>query len=382
MIPPEADAIPGKAAPAVTNVQVVRTKTPHNDGDRICFGDADDPYVMLDELGSGAMATVYKCYKRSQPDQKYAAKVISLRRLKLSHQSFNKEYQKLQREAQILASLRNKYITSLVDVTEQRDNLYLVGAGRTRILKKYVCGFHVLVTSESVVVNSSSLAGPRLRISKTPVLINHSHFRANIVGPAPAVCCAKTLMLEVLSLQRISCTMCGPFSRTISLYLDFCTPHHLSCTPPTCGGCPVRQNWKKIFVVSTSMARRPMPRVGWYYTAYAVCADGDAWRVQRPTFFSSSVGDGKLFPPKVMEMVPFGELFDRILEHDNEPYTARFSEPEARFIFVQISAGLKFVHSKQIVHRDLKPENILVVSRDLGFSNLNTKFCWQGNGAS
>ena len=70
---------------------------------------------------------------------------------------------------------------------------------------------------------------------------------------------------------------------------------------------------------------------------------------------------------QVMEIVQHGELFDRILEHNNEPYVARFSEPEARFIFVQISAGLKFVHSKQIVHRDLKPENILVVRDFLGF---------------
>ncbi len=139
------------------------------------------------------MATVYKCYKRSQPDNVYAAKVISLRRLKLQSQNpggFQKEYVKLQREAQILSTLRNKYITSLVDVCEQRDNLYLV-----------------------------------------------------------------------------------------------------------------------------------------------------------------------------MEIVQHGELFDKILEHDNEPYKARFSEPEARYVFVQISAGLKYVHQQQIVHRDLKPENILVHRR-------------------
>lgn len=32
-------------------------------------------------------------------------------------------------------------------------------------------------------------------------------------------------------------------------------------------------------------------------------------------------------------------------------------------MFVQIAAGLKYVHMKQIVHRDLKPENILVFRR-------------------
>ncbi|CAD7961696.1 unnamed protein product [Amoebophrya sp. A120] len=182
---------PQHAVPKIlADVTVQRTVTPQNDGPRLCFGDARDPYVQAEELGAGAMATVYRCYRKSKPEECFAAKVISLKRLKLNHSGFSREYSKLQREAQILSTLRNKYITSLVDVIEQRDNLYLV-----------------------------------------------------------------------------------------------------------------------------------------------------------------------------MEIVPHGELFDRILDHDNEPYIARFSEPEARYVFVQIAAGLKYVHMKQIVHRDLKPENILVCKR-------------------
>ncbi|CAD7971854.1 unnamed protein product [Amoebophrya sp. A25] len=176
--------------PVLNQIFVQRTITPQNEGNRVCFGDARDPYVQCEELGAGAMATVYRCYRRSKPEDNFAAKVISLKRLKLNHAGFSREYSKLQREAQILSTLRNKYITSLVDVIEQRDNLYLV-----------------------------------------------------------------------------------------------------------------------------------------------------------------------------MEIVQHGELFDRILDHDNDPYVARFSEPEARYVFVQISAGLKYVHMKQIVHRDLKPENILVYRR-------------------
>eukprot|EP00392_Amoebophrya_sp_AT5.2_P014682 g14843.t1 len=185
-----ADAVSGQPTKILNDVTVQRTITPQNDGPRLCFGDAVEPYVQCEELGAGAMATVYRCYRKSRPDEHFAAKVISLKRLKLNHSGFSREYGKLQREAQILSTLRNKYITSLVDVIEQRDNLYLV-----------------------------------------------------------------------------------------------------------------------------------------------------------------------------MEIVPHGELFDRILDHDNAPYVARFSEPEARYVFVQIAAGLKYVHMKQIVHRDLKPENILVFRR-------------------
>jgi serine/threonine-protein kinase CHEK2 len=65
------------------------------------------------------------------------------------------------------------------------------------------------------------------------------------------------------------------------------------------------------------------------------------------------------FPPKVCG----GELFDQIVDHNLRPYNGRFSEPEAKYVFLQIASGLDYVHQKKIVHRDLKPENILVSRR-------------------
>eukprot|EP00927_Polykrikos_kofoidii_P023209 TRINITY_DN21440_c0_g1_i2.p1 TRINITY_DN21440_c0_g1~~TRINITY_DN21440_c0_g1_i2.p1 ORF type:complete len:737 (+),score=132.75 TRINITY_DN21440_c0_g1_i2:382-2592(+) len=56
----------------------------------------------------------------------------------------------------------------------------------------------------------------------------------------------------------------------------------------------------------------------------------------------------------VMECVEGGELFDKIVE------SGSFTEPMARYVFLQIDEGLRYIHSKDIVHRDLKPENILV----------------------
>mmetsp|Transcript_64307 Transcript_64307/g.139965 ORF Transcript_64307/g.139965 Transcript_64307/m.139965 type:complete len:722 (+) Transcript_64307:147-2312(+) len=56
----------------------------------------------------------------------------------------------------------------------------------------------------------------------------------------------------------------------------------------------------------------------------------------------------------VMELVEGGELFDAIVDNGS------FTEPVARYVFLQIAEGLRYIHSKDIVHRDLKPENILV----------------------
>lgn len=52
-----------------------------------------------------------------------------------------------------------------------------------------------------------------------------------------------------------------------------------------------------------------------------------------------------------------GELFDRIIEKE------KFSENEARDIFIQIMQALNYCHSNKICHRDLKPENFLLLTK-------------------
>lgn len=56
----------------------------------------------------------------------------------------------------------------------------------------------------------------------------------------------------------------------------------------------------------------------------------------------------------VMELVDGGELFEKIVE------LGCFDERVARYVFLQVAEGLRYIHGKDIVHRDLKPENILV----------------------
>lgn len=56
-----------------------------------------------------------------------------------------------------------------------------------------------------------------------------------------------------------------------------------------------------------------------------------------------------------MELAPEGELFDFIAN------TGKFSEPVARYYFLQILSALSYMHNTVgVCHRDLKPENILI----------------------
>ncbi|XP_065080369.1 MAP kinase-activated protein kinase 2 [Ochlerotatus camptorhynchus] len=75
----------------------------------------------------------------------------------------------------------------------------------------------------------------------------------------------------------------------------------------------------------------------------------------------------------VMECMEGGELFQRIQERQDGPFTER----EAAQIMHEISVAVKYLHDSNIAHRDLKPENLLYTSphpnailklTDFGFS--------------
>lgn len=58
----------------------------------------------------------------------------------------------------------------------------------------------------------------------------------------------------------------------------------------------------------------------------------------------------------VMELCAGGELFHRLEK------LGRFSEEEARVIFMHLMQVVKYCHDNGVVHRDLKPENILLAN--------------------
>jgi calcium/calmodulin-dependent protein kinase I len=59
----------------------------------------------------------------------------------------------------------------------------------------------------------------------------------------------------------------------------------------------------------------------------------------------------------VMELLPGGELFDRIIEKKT------FSENEARSACRCVLSALEYMHYRRVAHRDLKPENLLLAVR-------------------
>ena len=61
----------------------------------------------------------------------------------------------------------------------------------------------------------------------------------------------------------------------------------------------------------------------------------------------------------VMELVPGGEVFERIVDKDH------YSESEASKTIRPVIDAVKYCHDMGIVHRDLKPENLLYSSMDL-----------------
>ncbi|RUP44336.1 kinase-like domain-containing protein [Jimgerdemannia flammicorona] len=77
----------------------------------------------------------------------------------------------------------------------------------------------------------------------------------------------------------------------------------------------------------------------------------------------------------LMEYAAGGELFDKIAPDIG------VEEDLAHFYFIQLIAGLKYIHSRGIAHRDLKPENILLdESGNLKISDfgLSTVFMHKG----
>ncbi|CAN0299398.1 unnamed protein product, partial [Ectocarpus fasciculatus] len=60
----------------------------------------------------------------------------------------------------------------------------------------------------------------------------------------------------------------------------------------------------------------------------------------------------------VLEKVPGGELFDRIIAE------GKFTEESARTCMRSLLEALAYCHSQNIAHRDIKPENILFASLD------------------
>lgn len=88
------------------------------------LGPPEDPqkYRILEELGQGATATVYRC---QHGEVQRAVKTISLQKLRLQR-DFEKIADKLHREVSILFALRHPRIVSLFDVVEEPTKLHLV----------------------------------------------------------------------------------------------------------------------------------------------------------------------------------------------------------------------------------------------------------------
>ena len=61
----------------------------------------------------------------------------------------------------------------------------------------------------------------------------------------------------------------------------------------------------------------------------------------------------------VMELLPGGELYDRLIDAD-DPMT----EKKASELVYKIIKALNHCHDQNIIHRDLKPENIVFDTQD------------------
>lgn len=75
----------------------------------------------------------------------------------------------------------------------------------------------------------------------------------------------------------------------------------------------------------------------------------------------------------IMENANGGELFDFIVRH------TRLQEKQAAKLFLELIAGIEYLHKSGVCHRDLKPENLLLDYDntlrivDFGLSNMYEK---------
>mmetsp|Transcript_30216 Transcript_30216/g.100041 ORF Transcript_30216/g.100041 Transcript_30216/m.100041 type:complete len:1060 (-) Transcript_30216:13-3192(-) len=86
------------------------------------FGPPENPYTILNKLGSGATATVYRCCRN---EEYFAVKVIHLQKMRMQQQ-YSHILRILSRETSLLLALRHDKIVQLRDVFETPDQLYLV----------------------------------------------------------------------------------------------------------------------------------------------------------------------------------------------------------------------------------------------------------------
>src|SRR5688572_15085633 len=83
-------------------------------------GENVGPYRIIEQLGQGGMATVYKAYHASL--DRYVA-------LKVLHQAFNEDktfIARFQREARVVAKLEHPHIVPVYDYSEHESQPYLV----------------------------------------------------------------------------------------------------------------------------------------------------------------------------------------------------------------------------------------------------------------